>query len=144
MVAADETISFEELKDEFAFLGEWEDQCDYLIDLGFELPKLPEDAKTEQTRVHGCQSNVWLTADVEGEGDAARLNFVANSDSMFVSGLIVVVRSIFNRRTPEEILSIDAEAKFSELGLDRHLAPQRKNGLFGMVERIRNIAAAAV
>ena len=141
---AGDPISFEELKEEFAFLGEWEDQCDYLIDLGFELPKLPEEAKTEQTRVHGCQSNVWLTAEVVGEGPDARVEFLANSDSIFVNGLIVVVRSIFNGLTPEEILEVDAEARFAELGLDRHVTPQRKNGLFGMVERIRGIAGAAV
>ena len=137
-------LSFKELAEEFRFLGEWDDQCEYLMDLGFELPQLAESQKVEDNRVHGCQSNVWLVADVDGGADEPRVHFLANSDSMFVNGLIVVVRAIYNGRTAEEILALDPKAKLAELGMDRHLSPQRKNGLFGMVERVRGVAAAAL
>lgn len=134
-------MSIDELIDEFDFLGDWEDRCDYLIDLGFELPKLPEEAKTEQNRVHGCQSNVWMTASVDTEADPPAIEFQANSDAMIVNGLIAVLMVVFNGKTPAEILDTDAEAIFKRLELDRHLSPQRRNGLFGMVTRIREIAA---
>lgn len=139
----DDAPTFDELADEFQFLGEWDDQCDYLMDLGFELPPLSDEQKSEPNRVHGCQSNVWLVSSVE-PGDEPRVRFLANSDSMFVNGLIVVVRAIYDGRPAPEILRIDPKAKLAELGMDRHLSPQRKNGLFGMVERVRGAAAAAI
>lgn len=134
--------TYEELLDEFAFLGEWEDQCDYLIDLGFSVPKMNEADKTEQNRVHGCQSNVWLIHNVDG--DPPRLSFQANSDGMFVNGLIVALNAIYNGKTPREVLDIDPTEKLAELGIDRHISPQRRNGLFGMIERLRVAAAGAI
>lgn len=134
--------TYDELLEEFAFLGEWEDQCDYLIDLGFEVPPLDEADKCEQNRVHGCQSNVWLKHEVTG--DPKRLNFVANSDGMFVNGLIVALAAIYDGRTPRDVLDIDPQQKLSELGIDRHLSHQRKNGLFGMIERLRVAAAESI
>lgn len=134
--------TFDELVEEFEFLGEWEDQCDYLIDLGFEVPKLSESDKTERNRVHGCQSNVWLVHDVGGS--PPELTFTANSDGMFVNGLIVALSAIYNGRSPREVLEIDANGKLSQLGIDRHLSPQRKNGLFGMIERLRVAAAQSI
>jgi cysteine desulfuration protein SufE len=140
-VSAATTMTIDELIEEFDFLGDWEDRCDFLIDLGFELPKLPEEAKTEQNRVHGCQSNVWMIARLNEGADPPTIEFQANSDSMIVNGLIAVLMMIFNGRTPEEILTTDAEAVFKRLELDRHLSSQRRNGLFGMVTRVREIAA---
>ena len=129
---------FEELKDEFAFLGNWEDQCEYLIDLGLDLPRLPADAKTERNKVHGCQSNVWMTVAEAG----GRLDVTAESDAMLVNGLIVALLAIFDGRTPREALDVDVPARFAELGLDRHLSTARKSGLAGMVKRVRGEAAA--
>ena len=130
-----------ELKDELAFLADDRDRCDYLIDLGFELPKLPDEFKTEQNRVLGCQSNVWLVGGVEAADDSERLRFVANSDAMFVNGLIVVLVALFAGKTPDEVLAVDLEATMKDLDLDDLVTPQRKNGLFGMVQRLRSIAA---
>lgn len=138
-----EPMTIDELIEEFEFLGDWDDQCDYLIDLGFDLPKLPEDAKTEQNRVHGCQSNVWLVSEVTS-GDPPTVKFLANSDAIIVNGLIAVLMMLFNEKTPQEILATEVEATFAKLGLDRHLSNQRRNGLFGMVERVRQIAAEAI
>ena len=138
-----EPMTIDELIEEFEFLGDWDDQCDYLIDLGFDLPKLPEAAKSEENRVHGCQSNVWLVAQVKPSAPPI-VEFVANSDAIIVNGLISVLMMLFNNRTPQEILDTDVEGTFAKLGLDRHLSSQRRNGLFGMVERIRQIATEAI
>jgi cysteine desulfuration protein SufE len=136
-------MTIEELLEAFEFLGDWDDQCDYLIDLGFELPKLPEEAKTEQNRVHGCQSNVWLLAEVKS-ADPPVIEFVANSDAIIVNGLIAVLTILYSGRTAAEILQTDARDVFTQLGLERHLSSQRRNGLYGLVERVRQIAAQAM
>jgi len=138
-----ELMTLDELYEEFDDLGDWDAQCDYLIDLGHELPKLPEEAKSEANRVHGCQSNVWLIADLK-PGDPPSIEFLANSDAIIVNGLIAVLMIMYSGRSPREILGIDAEQVFTRLGLQRHLSPVRRNGLFGMVERVRQIAVHAV
>ncbi|MEW4487747.1 SufE family protein [Thalassoglobus sp. JC818] len=139
-------MTLEELIEEFEFLGDWEARCDFLIDLGFELPKLPEDQKIEKNRVHGCQSNVWLIASMvdaspESEESGRVIELLANSDAMIVNGLIAVLMAIYNHKTPKAILATDVEEIFKQLELDRHLSPARKNGLFGMVKKVQQIAA---
>ena len=136
------TMTIDELYEEFDFLADWDDQCDFLIDLGFELPTLPDEKKTEENRVHGCQSQVWLVATVTN-GKPPKVEFLANSDAIIVNGLIAVLRILYNGKTPDEILSIDAKDVFKRLGLERHVSPQRRNGLYGMVERIRQFATSA-
>lgn len=136
-------ITLDELIEEFEFLGDWEARCDYLIDLGFELPKLPDEEKVEQNRVHGCQSNVWLIAAHDQKSKPTTIEFLANSDAMIVNGLIAVLMAIYNRKTAEEIINTNVEEIFQQLELDRHLSPARKNGLFGMVKRVRQIAVEA-
>jgi cysteine desulfuration protein SufE len=135
-------MTIDELFEEFAELGDWEDQCDYLIDLGFELPKLPESAMTKENKVHGCQSNVWLVAQLSDEKPTT-IDIVANSDAIIVNGLIAVLLAMYSGKTALEILAVDARSVFHRLGLERHLSTQRRNGLFGMVQRIRDIAEQA-
>lgn len=136
-----QSMNTDELIEEFDALGNWEDQCDYLIDLGLDLPDLPAEARVESNRVHGCQSNVWLITNLHNDSDRAVIEILADSDAMIVRGLIAVLLTVYSGRTPREILETDIRALFSRLGLDRHLSPQRRNGLFGMVERIRALAA---
>ena len=133
-------VTIEELTSEFEELGDWDAQCDYLIDLGYELPKLPAAAKTDANRVHGCQSHVWMVAETK-PGNPPRIEFIANSDAIIVNGLIAVLMALYNGRTPREILATDARAVFAKLGLERHLSSQRRNGMYGMVERVRQLAA---
>jgi cysteine desulfuration protein SufE len=135
-------MTIEELFDEFEFLGDWESKCEYLIELGFDLPPFPEESKTEANRVHGCQSNVWLIAGTR-EGDPPTIEILADSDAMIVRGLIAVLLTLYSGKTPREILATDAAEVFARLGLDRHLSTARKNGLLGMVRRIRALAAEA-
>lgn len=137
------SISLEELIHEFEELADWDDQCDYLIDLGYDLPELPAEAKIEENRVHGCQSNVWIVPEIE-PGDPPTVAFTANSDAIIVNGLIAVLSVMYSGRPADEILKMDPREVFAKLGLERHLSSQRRNGLFGMVERIRKIAVEAI
>lgn len=138
-----QTLTIDELLETFESLGDWEARCDYLIDLGFELPDFPEEARTEPNRVHGCQSNVWLTAEVRHDDPSKPplIDLYADSDSMLVKGLIAVLLTVYSGRTPREILNTDIESIFARMGLNRQLSSARRNGLFGMVKRIRAIAA---
>jgi cysteine desulfuration protein SufE len=134
-------LTVDDLFDEFEFLGSWEERCEYLIDLGFELPEMPVEEKTERNRVHGCQSTVWLTVSpVGGDDGATRLDIHADSDGMIVKGLIAVLLTVYNGKTPREVMETDIAAVFTKLGLDRHLSTARKNGFAGMVKRIQDEA----
>ena len=134
------TVTLEEIYEDFEDLPDWEARCDYLIDLGFELPDFPAEEKTEANRVHGCQSMVWLTADLDRDQTPPVMEIQADSDAMIVKGLIAVILAIYSGRPPEEVVKTDVEEIFAKLGLTRHLSSARRNGLFGMVKRIRQLA----
>ena len=137
-------LSIDDLFDEFEFLGSWEDRCEYLIDLGFELPPMAVEEKTERNRVHGCQSMVWMTVHPEpDDAGETRLSIHADSDAMIVKGLIAILLTVYNSKTPREILQTDIADVFTKLGLDAHLSTARKNGLAGMVKRIQQEAVRA-
>ncbi len=138
-----QSMTIDELLETFDSLEDWEERCDYLIDLGFELPELPAEYKTEENRVHGCQSIVWLVAEVK-TNDSPIIELMADSDAFIVKGLIAVLMTLFCGRSPDEILSTDVDTIFRRIGLDRHLSSSRRNGLYSMVKRIRGIAAQAI
>lgn len=123
--------------EEFALFGDWSERYQYLIDLGKKLPDLPAELKTEEHRVQGCQSLVWM----RGHGDATRLDFEAISDSAIVSGLIALLLRVYSGRTAREIM--DTEPEFIRaIGLAKALSPTRANGLAAMLKKIREQAAA--
>lgn len=126
----------------FEILGDWEERYRYVIDLGRKLPGLEERYKTEDNRVKGCVSNVWLVTHV-GDDEPHRLEFEADSDAHIVRGLVAILLTIFSGKTPSEILEIDVRAIFQQLDLEKHLSPSRSNGFFSMVERIQTLAKAA-
>ena len=130
--------SLQEIYDEFDFLGDSEAQMEFLIELGLDLPAISDSLKTEQYRVHGCQSNVWL--DVEFLGEPAVMHLVAESDAMIVNGLVAILMAVFNGKTAQQCLDTNVREILDRLHLDRHLSPQRKNGLNGMVQKIREAA----
>lgn len=137
-------ITIDEILEEFEHLETWEDRCEFLIDLGFDLPEFPEGERTEANRVHGCQSNVWMVLTKrQSNGDQPVIDVVADSDAMIVRGLIAVLLAVYSGRTAKEIVTTDARDIFRRLGLDRHLSPARRNGLGGMVKRIREFAQKA-
>lgn len=131
------TPAFEELVEDFEFLDEWEDRYRHVIDLGKAMDPLPEALRVPATKVEGCASQVWLHA----QFDDGTLHFDGASDAMIVSGLIAVLRRLFNGLTPAEVGRVDAKAELARLGLNDHLSAQRSNGLRAMIERIRETAA---
>ena len=137
-------MTIETIRADFALLDEWEDRYRYLIELGRSLPPLPEALRTDANKVRGCVSQVWLATAVKPNGGAAPvLEFQGDSDAHIVRGLVAVLFAMVQGRTPEAVLAADAKALFTELGLAEHLTPQRSNGFFSMVERIRADARAA-
>ena len=127
-----------ELEDEFALFDDWREKIEYVMDLGKQLPAFPEEARTEDNRVHGCQSQVWMDARIDpGSG---RLRLVADSDAILVKGLIGLLLRLYDDRPPREIVDNPPEV-FERIGLGRHLTPGRANGLYEMVRRIRELAA---
>ncbi|SDY96951.1 cysteine desulfuration protein SufE [Lysobacter sp. yr284] len=123
------------IRDEFAFFGDWSERYQYLIDLGRKLPDLPEACKTEDHRLLGCQSMVWIAVD----GDAARLDFHAISDSAIVSGLIYLALRVYSGRSAAEIVATSADY-IADIGLAKHLSPTRSNGLAALLAYIREQA----
>jgi cysteine desulfuration protein SufE len=124
--------------EEFSFFGDWTERYQYLIDLGRKLPPFPEELKSENNRVQGCQSQVWLVA----SGNAEHLEFRAISDSAIVSGLIALLLRVYSGRSAREVL--DTEPRFVEaVGLAKHLSPTRSNGLAAMFKAIQDHARKA-
>jgi cysteine desulfuration protein SufE len=129
-----------DLVETFTMFDEWEDRYRFLIDLGKDLPPFPESERTDANKVHGCQSNVWLIAAPRAEDGHTAIDFLADSDAHIVRGLIAILRRLYSGRTADEILSFDVEDFFKQLGLDQHLSSGRRNGLAGMVARIKTLA----
>ncbi len=132
-------MSYEDIKGDLEFLDQWEDRYAYVIDLGKQMPPLDEAERNELTKVEGCASQVWLVPELENN----KMHFRGQSDAMIVSGLIAVLISMVNDKTPDEILSIDIHDEFDKLGLASHLSGQRSNGLNAMAERIQILAKQA-
>lgn len=127
----------DEVIEEFSGLDDWMDKYQLLIDLGSEQEPLPDQYKTEQNLIDGCQSRVWLQCDKEGD----LLLFRAESDALIVKGIIALLIRVINHQTAKDIL--DADLYFiEEIGLKEHLSPTRSNGLLAMVKRIKAYALA--
>jgi len=138
-------LAFDDIRDDFALLDDWEDRYRYVIELGHGLEPLPLEAHNDVNKVRGCVSQVWLER--EPRADAAGrtiLHFRGDSDSHLVRGLIAIAIALFSDRPPREILATDALGAFRALGLEQHLTPQRSNGVRSMMERICADAAAAL
>ncbi|HRK25505.1 MAG TPA: SufE family protein [Beijerinckiaceae bacterium] len=123
--------------DDLAFLDDWEERYRYIIDLGRTLAALNADERSEQNKVRGCASQVWLVSEVQPSPEGPRLRFRGDSDAHIVKGLVALTLALFSGRTAQDILATDAQALFARIGLKEHLTPQRSNGLAAMVERIR-------
>jgi cysteine desulfuration protein SufE len=132
------TTTIEDLVEEFEFLDE-RDRTQFIIELGDELEEMPDELKTEENRVQGCLSNVWLVPRVE-PGDPPVLTFVADSDSVIVRGLIAIALSLSSGRTAEEILATDLESLFERLNLKRYVTRMRSNGFYSMIKTIKRLA----
>jgi cysteine desulfuration protein SufE len=123
------------IAEEFSFFSDWTERYQYLIDLGRKLAPFPDSLKSDEYKVTGCQSQVWLVP----SGDAQRMDFAAASDSSIVSGLIALLLRVYSGRPAAEILA--TEPRFIEaIGLARHLSPTRSNGLAAMLAKVKQFA----
>ena len=129
-------MDIEELIENFSFFGSWEDKYQYVIDLGRNLEPLDNSLKTEDWKVKGCQSQVWLVPEYKGK----TIHFIGDSDAILVKGIIAVVLLIYNDKTPQEIKNIDINKIFVKLGLEENLTPSRRNGMMSMVAKIKEYA----
>ncbi len=126
-----------EIIDEFALFDSWDDKYEYIIDMGKRLQPLEAQYKTDENRVRGCQSSVWLVAEYKD----GRLFYQADSDAMIVKGLVSMLIRVLSGRTPDEIL--EARLDFiKKIGMTTHLAQTRSNGLLNMVKQIKHFALA--
>jgi cysteine desulfuration protein SufE len=126
-----------EIVEEFSLFDSWDDKYEYIIDLGKKLPELEAVHKTDDNKVRGCQSTVWLVADYRD----GKVFFKAESDAVIVKGLISMLIRVLSGHTPEEI--IDAKLDFiQKIGMTTHLAQTRSNGLLSMVRQMKNYALA--
>ena len=125
----------EEIVDDFSMYDEWLDKYEYLIELGKNLASYPEEKKTDDRLIKGCQSRVWLDWSME-EG---RLYFSADSDAIITTGIISLLISVYSGRTPEEIAADDFSF-LGRIGLKENLSPTRANGLVSMIQTIRTAA----
>lgn len=131
--------AFEEIVEDFEFLEDWEDRYRHVIEAGKAMPSLDEALKVPATKVDGCASQVWLHPQIDG----AKFRFDGDSDALIVRGLIAVLRCLYNDLPVSEVPGVDAGGELARLGLTDHLSAQRSNGLRAMIERIRQVAAAA-
>ena len=129
-------MDLDEIREAFAFFDGWEDKYRFVIDLGKDLPNLDDAHKVPANLVRGCQSQVWLLTELRG----GRMRFAIDSDAQIVRGLIAIVLTVFQNRTPDEVRAFDIEGLFVELELIKHLTPTRGNGLRAMVARIHQEA----
>ena len=128
-------LAQQELIEEFDMFDNWMDRYQYIIDMGKQLPNFPDEWKTEEAKIQGCQSNVWMHHEAQDD----KLIFKATSDAAIVSGLIAVLLRIYSERTPDEVRHTEPHF-MTDLGLDKHLSPTRSNGLHAMLERIYQVA----
>jgi cysteine desulfurase/selenocysteine lyase len=129
----------DELADNFEFLGDAEGRNQYILDLGEKIPPMPAALKTESTRVHGCMSVVHLY----GRVHAGAVEFIADSDAHIVRGLIALLEKLFSGQPAREVLAFDIEAFLRRIHLEQFISSQRRNGLAGMIKRVRELAGTA-
>lgn len=137
-------MDIDSLIDDFSFLDDWEDRYRFVIELGKDLAPLSDEEHSAANKVQGCVSQVWLVTEPHENVATATIRFRGDSDAFIVRGLIAIVLGIYSGKTASEILAIDARSIFQKLGLNEHLSPQRSNGLYSMVERVKADATAAL
>lgn len=129
--------SLETIIDGFTYLDDWEERYRYVIELGKDLEPLTDAERSEENKVRGCASQVWLVTEPQADGT---LKFRGDSDAHIVSGLVAIMLRLYSGRTPADIAAFDAKGAMDKLGLSEALSSQRSNGLKSMVARIQHDA----
>ncbi|KUF44889.1 SufE family protein [Myroides marinus] len=127
----------EEIIDDFSMFDDWMQRYEYIIELGKSLPLIDPQYQVEENLIKGCQSQVWLHADLQGEN----IVFTANSDAILTKGIIAILIRVFSGQKAEDILNADMSF-IDEIGLKEHLSPTRANGLVSMIKQIKMYALA--
>lgn len=130
-------MTLDDLYDNFAFFENWEEKYQYVIDLSNRLEALDDCYKTDEWKIKGCQSQVWLVPQYSEN----KLHFRGDSDALLVRGIIAIVLIIYNDKSPEEIKNIQINDIFAKLGLEENLTPSRRNGMMSMVAKIIEYAS---
>lgn len=139
------TLQIDDVIATFEMLDTWEDRYRYLIEMGRSLEPLSDLERNETNRVRGCASQVWVVTTHEPQPDGSvRLHLRGDSDAHIVKGLVALVLSFYDHKSPRQVLDSDVMGLFKQLGLSEHLTPQRSNGVRSMVERIRHDAGLAL
>jgi len=127
----------EEIIEEFALFDDWMQKYEYMIDLGKSIPLIDPSEKSDDKLIKGCQSKVWLNAEMKN----GKVAFTADSDAIITKGIIAILIRAFSNQTPEAILAADT-AFIDEIGLKEHLSPTRANGLVSMIKQLKLYAVA--
>lgn len=127
----------EEIVDEFSMFDDWMQRYEYMIELGKSLPLIDEAYKTDDNLIKGCQSKVWVHAELEGD----KLVFTADSDAIITKGIIAILVRAFSHQKPKDIIEADT-TYIDEIGLKEHLSPTRANGLVSMIKQLKLYAVA--
>ena len=129
-----------EILSDFEFLDNWEDKYQHLIDLGKKVPQIDNSYKKDKYKLKGCQSTVYFITKENKDGS---LSFFANSDAIIVQGLIALLLKVYSNKSPSAILKVNTDF-LNKIGLESHLSPTRKNGLFAMISKIKGEAKSRV
>lgn len=129
--------SIDEILESFSLLDDWEDRYALLIDLGKKLPDFPEDGRVEGNLVKGCVSRVWLIPRIKD----GVFTFQGDSDAHIVKGLVGLLHAIYNNQPVNQLKSIDIRGIFEKLGLEQNLSPNRRNGVYAMIDKIRGFSS---
>lgn len=123
--------------EEFAMFEDWEERYQYMIDLGKTLPLIDEQFKTDDNIIKGCQSKVWVHADMKVD----KIAFTADSDAIITKGIIAILIRVFSNQHPKDIIEADTDF-IDKIGLKEHLSPTRANGLVSMIKQLKMYAVA--
>jgi cysteine desulfuration protein SufE len=127
--------NIKQIEEDFSYLEDWDSKYEYLIELGKTLPLIPQELKTEENKVSGCQSQVWVKPEMKD----GLLYFKADSDAIITKGLISLLIKVLSGQKPEDIISADLSF-LDRIGMKEHLSPTRANGLMSMVKRLKEEA----
>ncbi|MEJ1221581.1 SufE family protein [Sediminicola sp. 1XM1-17] len=127
----------EQIVDEFSMFDDWMQRYEYMIELGKSLPMIEEQYKTEDNIIKGCQSKVWVHAELQDD----KLVFTADSDAIITKGIIAILIRVFSNQKPKDIMEADTQF-IDEIGLKEHLSPTRANGLVSMIKQLKMYAIA--
>lgn len=131
----------DDIVDIFEILEDWEQRYQYLIELGEKLPPMPDEHKTEDNKVKGCMSQVWIHAYADA-ADSDKLHYYGDCDTSIIKGVLAVLIQLADNKTADEIQDLDVDELFERLNLDDHLSPNRHVGVFAIVELMKQQARA--